>query len=65
MSDHLDLNENKYTDKCPHCGKEFLVTEYEQIPGFRDIEEETCPYCNKTVRTSMEYEFTTERIEQK
>ena len=48
---------------CPFCGKRYSLTIYEQIPGFRDTEEEVCPYCNETIRTSMEYEFHTDKVE--
>lgn len=52
----------KYKTKCPECGKEFIVTEFDQIPGFRDKEELICPYCHKVLRTSMEVEFYPEKV---
>lgn len=53
-----------YTHKCQHCGKEFKVTETQQIAGYRDLEYEVCPYCGAVNRKSMEVEFTTEKIDE-
>lgn len=50
--------------KCPHCGKEYLLETWEQTPGFRDSVEEICPYCEKVIRKSMEYEFFTYKTEE-
>lgn len=59
-----DYLENfNYVAKCPKCGKKFKVYETEQIPGFRDTEYMICPYCGEIVRASMEYEFTTYKME--
>lgn len=48
--------ENK-VKKCKYCGEYYTFEKEEQVPGFRDIDEEVCPYCNKTNNQSMEYEF--------
>lgn len=50
---------HKQLEKCLCCGNEFYCEYVEQIPGFRDVEEKTCPYCKTVLRTSMEYEFIT------
>ena len=50
-----------YDIVCPHCREVFECTEYEQVPGFRDMEDMYCPYCGKVVRSSMEYYFHTHR----
>ena len=55
--------EFNYVDVCPKCKKKFRVYESNQIPGFRDTEYMICPYCGETVRASMEYEYTTEKME--
>lgn len=47
---------------CPHCKKTFNCYRKPQIPGFRDAEDMICPYCDKLVKTSMEWEFYTETI---
>lgn len=58
-NDHLMDQGCTYEHKCPYCGEIYICSEYPQTPGFRDMEDEVCPYCKKTVRKSMEYEFTT------
>lgn len=51
-----------YDTKCPYCKNMYRVTRYEQEPGFRFEEDEVCPYCGSVIRSSLEYEFFTERI---
>ena len=51
-----------FTRVCPHCGREYAVEEYEQVPGCRDWEEEVCPYCGETISRSMEWYFYTFEI---
>ena len=48
--------------KCPYCKETFQCTEYPQTPGFRFKEDLTCPYCNKVIDQSMEYEYYTRRL---
>ena len=48
---------------CSKCNRTYLCEIVEQVPGFRDTEEEICPYCGEVVRTSLEYEFHTTKIE--
>ena len=50
---------------CPYCKKKYHCITTEQMPGFRDTEEEKCPYCGKVVRESMDYEFSTYELEEK
>lgn len=50
---------------CRHCGKTYKQTMISQIPGFRDREEDICPYCNEVNRSSMEWDFSNEKMEQK
>ncbi len=63
-SDYIE-NGFTYTHKCPHCEKEFEVTEIPQVAGFRDTEFEICPYCGSVNRKSMEVEFFTRKIDEK
>lgn len=56
------LKEQSYVVSCPKCKRKFKVYETNQIPGFRDTEDMICPYCGEKVKTSMEYEYTTEKI---
>ena len=48
-------------EKCPKCGKRFKCTYVEQTPGFRFSEDKICPHCNEVLRSSLEYEFYTEK----
>lgn len=57
------MNDFNYIQTCPECGKQFKVYEEDQIPGFRFPEDMVCPYCKHVCRTSLEYEFTTEKME--
>ena len=56
-NDHL-LEPEEYEMTCPHCGKKFGYYETEQTPGFRMKEYLYCPYCDKEIESSMEYEWT-------
>lgn len=60
----LEDNSFNFITTCPKCGKQFRVYEVEQIPGFRDTEEMICPYCKHVCRTSLEYEFMTQKMEE-
>ena len=51
-----------YEETCPKCGKKFLCTYEEQVPGFRMSDDKICPHCGAVLRTSLEYEFTTRKI---
>lgn len=53
----------KVRKKCPHCGKTYICGIIAQRPGYKWREEQICPYCNKIVRTSLEFEFYTEKLE--
>lgn len=61
-NDHLN-NDFDYVDSCPKCGKKFKVSTTEQIPGFRAREYLYCPYCGTEVRSSMECEFSSYKME--
>ena len=51
----------KYFENCPFCKEQMLVTATPQEPGYRFREELICPYCGKIVRSSLEYEYKTEK----
>lgn len=42
---------------CPNCDGEYRQVFEEQVPGFRSLSYDTCPYCNFTLKTSMDEEF--------
>ena len=54
-NDHL--NDNIYEMTCPFCGKKFDYCEEEQTLGFKMKNYLYCPYCNKEIESSMEYEW--------
>lgn len=62
-NDHLSDKDFNFVASCPKCGKKFKVVETEQIPGCRFPEDMVCPYCGEVVRTSMEYEYSTFKME--
>lgn len=64
FNDHFP-GEGPETVTCPYCRREYLQTKYEQTPGCRDLDYDVCPYCGKTVRQSMEYEFRNHKKEEK
>lgn len=50
--------------KCQNCGKIYSQIEKEQVPGFRDLEYDTCPYCNTVNGRSMTYEYLNSKKEE-
>jgi uncharacterized Zn-finger protein len=60
-NDHLnDIPDEQVT--CPHCGKIYLQRTEEQVPGFRSVDEDICPYCGAENGRSMEVEFHNKKI---
>ena len=57
------MNDFNYIKECECCHKKFRVYETDQIPGCRFPEDLVCPYCGELLRTSLEYEFMTEKLE--
>lgn len=53
----------KRTIKCSKCGKLFNCTFVEQEPGFREIEELKCPYCDELLAKTNQFDFLVEPIE--
>lgn len=62
----LSYNENgvlsEYQDfthivKCGFCHRAYKQTVVEQVPGFREREEDVCPYCNKVNQSSHDEEY--------
>ena len=62
-NDHINEYAFKREEECPFCHKIFMCEFTEQTPGFRWDEDMKCPYCGKVVKTSLEYEFFTYKIE--
>lgn len=43
--------------KCLHCNRLYRQRTEEQVPGFREVDEDICPYCNKSNGRSGDVEF--------
>ncbi len=62
-NDHFcDIPVEDKIRKCKYCGEYYRCEETEQMSGFREMDEENCPYCNKTNNQSMEYEYSCKKI---
>ena len=42
---------------CKHCQKMYYQHTTEQVPGFRDVDDDICPYCKKSNGRSGDIEF--------
>lgn len=67
----LAYNENgvlcEYEDKsflavCSNCHKLYYRTMSEQIPGFREREYDSCPYCEHKNGSSMSYDYSISKL---
>lgn len=47
---------------CKHCGKTYVQEIISQEEGFREKDEDICPYCNKSNGSSMEREFLNHKL---
>lgn len=57
-NDHIfDVQLEKELTNCKKCNKTYKCSKTEQQPGFRDMEEERCPYCGEINDRSMEYDY--------
>lgn len=43
--------------KCHNCGKPYRQDCEEQVPGFRDMDYDVCPYCDHVNKSSMSEEY--------
>ncbi len=51
------INPGDGTVVCKHCGKMYHQMRTRQLEGHLFMEEDTCPYCEKSNGTSMEWEY--------
>lgn len=42
---------------CGHCKKMYYQRTEEQVPGFRDVDDDICPYCKESNGRSGDVEF--------
>lgn len=52
----------EYEVECGHCNEKYLQKKMKQGEGFREKEDDICPYCGKSNHTSMEWEFYNRKI---
>ena len=48
---------------CKSCGKKYKQRLEEQMAGFRQMDYDTCPYCEHVNGKSMSYEYFNEKME--
>ena len=62
-NDHIfDVSIENELRNCPNCNKTYICVEEEQTPGFRDLEEERCPYCGSVNNRNMTYDYYCRRL---
>ena len=49
--------------ECSHCHKKYIQTTEEQVPGFRDRDDDICPYCGESNGSSMDVEYRNRKLE--
>ena len=57
----FEIDEGKV--KCGHCGKIYYQERHEQVPGFREVDDDICPYCHESNGRSGDWEFFNRKIE--
>lgn len=48
--------------KCDYCHKPYEQTVTEQVPGFRERDEDICPYCGKINHSSCDVEYSNSKL---
>ncbi len=57
-NDHIfDTPLERELEKCKNCGKTYVCSTEDQIPGFRDKEYDYCPFCGNINASSMDVDF--------
>lgn len=59
-----EYEENDSVVECQHCGHSYLQHTVEQVPGFREVDDDICPYCNKSNGRSGDVEFYNKKMPQ-
>lgn len=55
---HLsEFEENNYIVRCSHCNRKYIQEQIEQAPGFREVDDDICPYCHAVNGRSGEVEY--------
>ena len=57
MGDRMTAPPEKTKERCNKCGKVYIQIRYDQASGFRQLEEDVCPYCGNVNHKSMSTDF--------
>ncbi len=60
-NDHLNDSQEELVI-CPKCRRKYLQWTRDQVPGFRDMDYDTCPYCGNERGKSMTIEFHNQKL---
>ena len=55
--DLREFEESNSVVVCKHCKKMYDQHTEEQVPGFRTVDDDICPYCKKSNGRSGDVEF--------
>ena len=58
-----DYEEDKQKVVCGKCHKTYLQETVEQVAGFREVDDDVCPYCGYVNDRSGEVEFFNHKLE--
>lgn len=61
--DLADFEISESTVKCGHCGEVYYQELHEQVPGFREVDDDICPYCHESNGRSGDWEFFNRKID--
>ncbi|MCT0192534.1 hypothetical protein EFM10_05050 [Lactobacillus helveticus] len=57
-----DYEEDQQKVVCEKCHKTYLQETVEQVAGFREVDDDVCPYCGHVNRLSGEVEFFSHKL---
>lgn len=61
--DIIDTTECRSVVVCKYCRKKYLQVTIDQEAGFRDRDNDICPYCNQSNGSSMSVEYSNYKID--
>lgn len=57
-----DFEEDEQKVTCKKCHKQYLQETIEQVPGFREVEKDVCPYCGYVNGRSGDVDYINSKI---
>lgn len=63
MADRMMAQPYEIDVKCKACGKYYRQRVEDQVPGFRIMSEDVCPYCNNINWKSMSVDYINSKLE--